>query len=346
MLTAALAITCLRDADAAAERLEAIAGRTGGSRMAAEASRVDAILEQVRQQGDAALLELSERFDGVRPDPLRLSEERLKQAWESCPTALQQALELAHRRILAFHEQQRPADLNLNGPHGELGSWSPPVPDARYRFRIRARAMIDKTGPNARPHDAARPDRWITLLVGLADWPRTGLVSDRTYFEMSTTEFREFEYVARVPKGKTLWVSPYRAVPESPDERAMVHGICAVIEWVEITNTRGMSQFADGGIVGTKPYVSSGAYLHKMGHYCGTCHYNVNDRTGPRACPFNALYWHFLARNRERFLSEEARPGMMVRLGMPYRTWDKMPASTRQALLDKGDDLLKHIEEL
>lgn len=118
------------------------------------------------------------------------------------------------------------------------------------------------------------------------------------------------------------------------------------IEWVEITNTRGMSQFADGGIVGTKPYVSSGAYLHKMGHYCGTCHYNVNDRTGPRACPFNALYWHFLARNRERFLSEEARPGMMVRLGMPYRTWDRMPAATRQALLDKGDDLLKHIEEL
>ncbi|MFO0191567.1 MAG: DUF1592 domain-containing protein, partial [Planctomycetia bacterium] len=123
----------------------------------------------------------------------------------------------------------------VNGPHGELGSWSPPVPDARYRFRIRARAMIDKTGPNARPHDAARPDRWITLLVGLADWPRTGLVSDRTYFEMSTTEFREFEYVARVPKGKTLWLSPYRAVPESPDERAMVNGICAVIEWVEIT---------------------------------------------------------------------------------------------------------------
>lgn len=118
------------------------------------------------------------------------------------------------------------------------------------------------------------------------------------------------------------------------------------IEWVEITNTRGMSQFADGGIVGSKPYVSSGAYLHKMGHYCGTCHYNVNDRTGPRACPFNALYWHFLARNRARFLSEEARPGMMVRLGMPYRTWDQMPAATRQALLDKGDDLLKHIEEL
>lgn len=118
------------------------------------------------------------------------------------------------------------------------------------------------------------------------------------------------------------------------------------IEWVEITNTRGMSQFADGGIVGTKPYVSSGAYINRMGHHCGGCYYDVNDRTGLRACPFNALYWHFHARNRERFLSEEARPGMMVRMGMAYRTWDKMLPATRQALLDKGDELLEHIEEL
>ena len=118
------------------------------------------------------------------------------------------------------------------------------------------------------------------------------------------------------------------------------------IEWVEITNTRGMSQFADGGIVGTKPYVSSGSYLNKMGRSCAGCHYDVNDRTGPRACPFNALYWHFLARNRERLLGDEARPGMLVRLAMPYRTWDRMPSSTRQALLDKGDALLKDLDSL
>jgi deoxyribodipyrimidine photolyase-related protein len=118
------------------------------------------------------------------------------------------------------------------------------------------------------------------------------------------------------------------------------------IEWVEITNTRGMSQFADGGIVGTKPYVSSGAYINKMGHHCASCFYDVKDRTGPKACPFNALYWHFHARNRDRLLSDRARPGMMVRMGMAYRTWDKMPAATRQALLDKGADLLAHIEEL
>jgi len=121
-----------------------------------------------------------------------------------------------------------------NGPHGELGAWSPPVPDARYRFRIRARAMIDKEGPNANANDKKRPDRHIVLKVALADWPRTGLTFGNTYFEMSPTEFREFEYEARVPQGKTLWLSPYRTVPEAPDERAMVSGICAVIEWVEI----------------------------------------------------------------------------------------------------------------
>ena len=121
-----------------------------------------------------------------------------------------------------------------NGPHGELGAWSPPVPDARYRFRIRARAMIDKEGPNANANDKKRPDRHIVLKVALADWPRTGLTIGNTYFEMSPTEFREFEYEARVPQGKTLWVSPYRTVPEMPDERAMVGGICAVVEWVEI----------------------------------------------------------------------------------------------------------------
>ncbi len=62
------------------------------------------------------------------------------------------------------------------------------------------------------------------------------------------------------------------------------------IEWVEITNTRGMSQFADGGIVATKPYVSSGNYINKMSNYCKNCHYSVNKKTGEKACPFNSLY--------------------------------------------------------
>ena len=118
------------------------------------------------------------------------------------------------------------------------------------------------------------------------------------------------------------------------------------LHWVEVTNTRGMSQFADGGIVGTKPYVSSGAYIDRMGHHCSSCHYDVKDRTGERACPFNALYWHFHARNRDRLEGAEARPGVLQRMGMVYRTWDRMDAAARAALLAKGDALLQHLDEL
>jgi histidinol dehydrogenase len=117
----------ISDPAAAQERLEAIAARTDGSRLREEQRRVEEILEQVRQQGDRALIELTERFDGIRPEPLRIPPERLRQAWQSCAPELQQALQLAHERITRFHEEQRPADLALTGPHGEsLGRrWRP-----------------------------------------------------------------------------------------------------------------------------------------------------------------------------------------------------------------------------
>ena len=127
MVASLASITCLRDRHAAAERLAAIAERTSGAQMAEAAARVDAILDQVRQEGDRALLDLSERFDGVRPDPLRIPAEQLEAAWEACAPELRRALELAHRRILDFHQRQHPADLAVEGPHGErLGRrWRP-----------------------------------------------------------------------------------------------------------------------------------------------------------------------------------------------------------------------------
>ncbi|WP_396122339.1 histidinol dehydrogenase [Cyanobium sp. ATX 6A2] len=110
---------CIHQRDGAAERLTAISDRTGGAQMTEAARSVEAILEQVRQQGDRALLELSERFDGVRPEPLRIPPEQLAAAWQACDPTLRRALELAHERILAFHQRQMPADLELQGPHGE-----------------------------------------------------------------------------------------------------------------------------------------------------------------------------------------------------------------------------------
>lgn len=120
-------ISRLRQGPAAAERLTAIADRTGGAQMAEAARSVEAILERVRQEGDRALLELTERFDGVRPEPLRIPAERLADAWKACNPTLRQALELAHGRILDFHRRQMPADLEVQGPHGErLGRrWRP-----------------------------------------------------------------------------------------------------------------------------------------------------------------------------------------------------------------------------
>ncbi len=86
------------------------------------------------------------------------------------------------------------------------------------------------------------------------------------------------------------------------------------IEWVEITNTRGMSQWADGGIVATKPYVSSGSYINKMGNYCKNCQYKVNLKNAEdNACPFNSLYWNFLEEKKEYFKTNQ-RMNMMMGL--------------------------------
>jgi len=111
------------------------------------------------------------------------------------------------------------------------------------------------------------------------------------------------------------------------------------LDWVEITNTRGMSQFADGGIVGTKPYVSSANYIDKMSSYCGSCYYNSKQKLGDIACPFNSLYWHFYARN-ELLLRKNPRIGMM------YVTWDKMQPQVKEELLNQAEVYLSKINEL
>jgi deoxyribodipyrimidine photolyase-related protein len=110
------------------------------------------------------------------------------------------------------------------------------------------------------------------------------------------------------------------------------------IEWVEITNTRGMSQFADGGIVATKPYVSSGSYINKMSNYCKGCHYNVSKKTEEDACPFNSLYWNFLDDKKEHFKNNQRMNMMMSLLG-------KMPAEKLSALKERAAKIIKNPNE-
>lgn len=96
-------------------------------------------------------------------------------------------------------------------------------------------------------------------------------------------------------------------------------------EWVEAPNTIGMSQFADGGLLASKPYAASGAYIDRMSDHCDGCTYDVKAKQGPSACPFNYLYWDFLARNRAT-LSNNPRIAPM------YRTLDRMSDERRQEI--------------
>ncbi len=104
--------------------------------------------------------------------------------------------------------------------------------------------------------------------------------------------------------------------PDEVDEWYMIVYADAY-QWVEMPNTRGMALFADGGIVGSKPYAASGAYINRMSDYCRACHYDVKDATGDRACPFNYLYWDFFARHEKAL-------GGNNRLAMPLKTLARM----------------------
>lgn len=104
-------------------------------------------------------------------------------------------------------------------------------------------------------------------------------------------------------------------------------------EWVELPNTVGMSQFADGGLLASKPYAASGAYINRMSNYCAPCRYDVKQRTGPDACPFNALYWDFIARHRDKI-------GHNPRMAQMLRTYDKFAPDEQRHITDSAASFL------
>ncbi len=104
-------------------------------------------------------------------------------------------------------------------------------------------------------------------------------------------------------------------------------------DWVELPNTHGMALFADGGIMASKPYAASGAYIDRMSNFCGDCFYDVKQKTGPKACPFNYLYWAFLIRNEDILKGN-------VRMAMPYRNVAKWSAAEKQLRLEEAEAFL------
>ncbi|AJR03894.1 cryptochrome/photolyase family protein [Siansivirga zeaxanthinifaciens] len=107
------------------------------------------------------------------------------------------------------------------------------------------------------------------------------------------------------------------------------------IEWVQLPNTRGMSQFADGGKIATKPYVSSGSYINKMSNYCSNCHYDHKEKLGDKACPFNSLYWDFLDNNRDKL-------GNNFRMGMMYSVLDKMDRDQLTQMKERAAQIIEN----
>ncbi len=107
------------------------------------------------------------------------------------------------------------------------------------------------------------------------------------------------------------------------------------VEWVELPNTLGMSQYADGGLMASKPYAATGKYIQRMGGPCGTCRYDPGARTGERACPFTTLYWDFLMRHAG-MLSRNARMALQV------KNLERIDPAERAAIALRVESLLRH----
>ena len=101
------------------------------------------------------------------------------------------------------------------------------------------------------------------------------------------------------------------------------------LEWVEAPNVIGMSQFADGGMMATKPYAAGGAYVNRMSDHCKSCKYDVKQRTGPKACPLNSLYWDFLARHEETLKNNQ-------RLRRMYDGWRRFSAEEQVRIREQA----------
>jgi deoxyribodipyrimidine photolyase-related protein len=149
------------------------------------------------------------------------------------------------------------------------------------------------------------------------------------------TQTRDEAYAHHIQR---LMVTGNFAMLIGVDPRAVHEWYLAVYadayEWVELPNTLGMSQFADGGLLGSKPYAASGNYINRMSDYCAGCRYDVKQKTGSDACPFNYLYWDFLTRHRNKLAGN-------ARLGAVYRTWDRMNAEHRPAVLESAKRFLE-----
>jgi deoxyribodipyrimidine photolyase-related protein len=108
------------------------------------------------------------------------------------------------------------------------------------------------------------------------------------------------------------------------------------VEWVELPNTLGMSQYADGGVMGSKPYIATGKYIQRMSPHCKGCRYDPSQRSGDRACPFTTLYWDFLMRH-EATLAKNPRMALQVKNVARLTDAQKQAVGERAAAIRRGE---------
>ncbi len=126
-----------------------------------------------------------------------------------------------------------------------------------------------------------------------------------------------------------------------------VESVCAwylavyvdAFEWVELPNTLGMALYGDGGLMASKPYAASGKYIQRQGDHCAHCPYTPSRVTGEGACPYNALYWHFLDTHRS---SLEGNP----RMGLMLKNWEKRDGEERASIVQWADRELDRLAPL
>jgi len=171
----------------------------------------------------------------------------------------------------------------------------------------------------------------------LPDFYWTG-VTEMTCLREAITQTKEEAYAHHIQR---LMVTGNFALLAGVSPQALHEWYLAVYadayEWVELPNTIGMSQFADGGLLASKPYAASGAYINRMSDYCGNCAYDVKARTGPKACPFNALYWDFVSRHAP-LIKGNPRMAQMV------RTYDKFDEAEKTRITESAQSFLASLK--
>jgi deoxyribodipyrimidine photolyase-related protein len=184
--------------------------------------------------------------------------------------------------------------------------------------------MPDYLGRNALEATAPLPDFYWTGETGLE------------CLRQSVGQTLEHGYAHHIQR---LMVTGLYALLLGVDPKAVHEWYLAVyvdaVEWVELPNVLGMSQFADGGLMASKPYAATGKYIDRMSNYCGNCPKNPAQRTGDDACPFTTLYWDFLLRNRNRLKNNQ-------RMSLQLRNVDRIGEEERKEIREQADKIRAH----